>query len=147
VNQDQGRIVALCLSKDKHVAKKSKEKVFLKKDFGIVGDAHGGSEKRQVSLLSKISIEKMKEDGADVTHGAFAENMIVEGIDFKNIFVGSRLRIGRTGLIEVTQIGKKCHNPCSIYDAVGYCIMPKEGVFAKVLESGEVEVFDSICFA
>ncbi len=147
MNQDQGRIVALCLSKDKHVAKKSKEKVFLKKDFGIVGDAHGGSEKRQVSLLSKISIEKMKEDGADVTHGAFAENMIVEGIDFKNIFVGSRLRIGRTGLIEVTQIGKKCHNPCSIYDAVGYCIMPKEGVFAKVLESGEVEVFDSICFA
>lgn len=144
MKQNQGRIVALCLSKDKHVAKKSQEKVFLKKDFGIAGDAHGGSEKRQVSLLSKASIEKMKEDGADVVDGAFGENMVVEGIDFKNIFVGSRLCVGKTGLIEVTQIGKQCHSPCSIYDAVGYCIMPKEGVFAKVLEPGEVEALDPI---
>ena len=141
---DQGYVVALCLSKKKHVAKSSIKKAFFEKEFGIKGDAHGGSGARQVSLLSKVSIQKMVESGVDLLHGAFGENMIIDGIDFKKILVGTRLLVGKTVVLEVVQIGKECHSPCSIYHSAGYCIMPKEGIFAKVLESGEVQPSDPI---
>ncbi|MDD3374822.1 MAG: MOSC domain-containing protein [Candidatus Omnitrophica bacterium] len=141
---DQGQVVALCLSQEKHVAKSSVEKCFFKKDFGIVGDAHGGSGMRQVSLLSKASIQKMAATGLTLAHGAFAENMVVDGIDFKEILIGTRLRVGNAVVLEVVQIGKPCHSPCSIYHSAGYCVMPKEGIFAKVLESGEVRVLDFV---
>ena len=144
MNKIKGRVVALCTSQEKHVAKSSVERVFLKKDFGIEGDAHAGSGERQVSLLSRTSIEKMLKLGADLTHGAFGENMVVDGLDFKKISVGTRLLVGKTAVLEVVQIGKECHQPCSIYRAVGYCVMPEEGIFAKVLESGEAEVSDFI---
>ncbi|MDP8265009.1 MAG: MOSC domain-containing protein [Candidatus Aceula lacicola] len=142
----QGCVIALCLSEKKHVVKSSIDKVFFKKDFGIVGDAHAGSGARQVSLLSKDSIEKMIKSGVDLIDGAFGENMVVDGLDFKKISIGTHLLIGKTVILEVVQIGKECHSPCSIYHSAGYCIMPEEGIFAKVLESGEAKVSDPISF-
>ncbi len=139
----QGIIKGICISERKGTQKKPQEKVRLIEDWGLEKDAHGGKWHRQVSLLSYNKIEEFRARGADVELGAFGENIIVDGINFRNLPVGSLLRVG-DALLEMTQIGKECHTHCAIYHAVGDCIMPREGVFAKVLEGGEIRVGDTM---
>ena len=116
----------------------------LKVDCGIVGDAHAGKWHRQISLLAYESIEKMIAMGADVSPGNFAENITTEGIDLLSLHVGGRLRLGDEVELEVTQFGKKCHGGCEIFQKVGDCIMPREGIFAKVIKPGRIKVGDAI---
>jgi len=138
------KIVSIAKSKKKGTRKTIVDKVLVKKEHGIEGDAHSGPWHRQVSFLASESIEAAKEKGLDVTFGDFAENFATEGIDWKNIPVGTRLKLGESSVVEVTQIGKVCHNKCAIYYQAGDCIMPREGIFARVLEGGQVETGDSI---
>lgn len=112
-------------------------------DWGIVGDAHGGKWHRQISLLSLEKINEFRARGAEVEYGAFGENLIVEGYDFRNLPVGSKFRIGDV-ITEMTQIGKECHSHCQIYQKMGDCIMPREGVFAQVITGGHIKVGDEI---
>ena len=116
----------------------------LKVDFGIVGDAHAGSGLRQVSLLDMESIEELRRSGADISPGDFAENLTVEGIDLSALTVGQRLQVGGTVDLEVTQLGKRCHGRCRIFEKLGDCIMPRQGVFARVLTGGRIRVGDTI---
>lgn len=132
-----GKIVALNVSKEKGERKTPVAFVELKENHGIVGDGHAGDWHRQVSLLAMESIHKMQKLGLDVGAGDFAENMTTEGIDLVSIPVGTRLTLGET-ILEVTQIGKECHTRCAIYYQAGDCVMPKEGIFAKVLQGGMV---------
>lgn len=112
--------------------------------YGIEGDAHAGDWHRQVSLLAEESIDRMRTDHVPgLFSGAFAENMITRGIDVKNLPLGTRLRIG-TALLEITQIGKECHNDCEIRRAAGHCVMPTDGVFARVIEGGRISPGDRI---
>jgi MOSC domain-containing protein YiiM len=138
-----GKIIAVCKSKNKGERKVNVGSVRLVENFGVEGDAHGGSWHRQVSLLAAESIAKMIEKGLKVGPGDFAENLTTEGIDLTALPVGAKLRAGET-LLEVTQIGKKCHAKCAIYEQAGDCIMPREGIFAKVLRGGVVSAGDSI---
>jgi len=138
-----GEIVAVCISERKGERKKPVGSVDLKAGFGIVGDAHAGDWHRQVSLLAQESIEKMQRLGLNVTAGDFAENITTKGIDLPALPVGTRLVLGGT-LVEVTQIGKECHTRCAIYYQAGDCVMPKEGVFAQVLQGGEIKPGDVI---
>ena len=118
--------------------------VFLE-NLGLENDAHAETGIiRQVSLLAKESIDKIRAKGLDVHHGDFAENLTVEGIDLPSLPIGTRLKVGRDVLLEVSQIGKVCHNRCNIFYTVGDCVMPREGIFAKVLISGEIKVDDVI---
>ena len=130
-------VVAVCVSKNKGERKTPVSAVELAADHGIIGDAHAGPWHRQVSLLAIESIRKMQRMGLDVTTGDFAENITTEGIDLVALPIGTRLAIGDT-LVEVTQIGKVCHNRCAIYYQAGDCVMPKEGIFAKVMQGGTV---------
>jgi MOSC domain-containing protein YiiM len=130
-----GKIVAVCISKNKGERKTPVQQVLLREDHGIVGDAHAGNWHRQISLLAKESVDKMRALGLDVDNGDFAENLTTEGIDLPGLALGTRLLIGDTQL-EITQIGKECHNRCAIYYQAGDCVMPKEGVFARVLRGG-----------
>ena len=132
-----GTIKAVCISYVKGVAKKDVQKTFLKRNWGLEGDAHGGEGHRQVSLLSYDKVLAFNKQGANVSHGDFGENLVVEGIDLRALPVGAKLTCGQA-LLEVTQIGKDCHNRCQIYHKMGDCIMPREGIFARVLEEGEV---------
>lgn len=138
-----GRIVAVCRSEDKGTRKADIGSGLLIEGFGLEGDAHGGAWHRQVSLLSVSSIEKMREMGLDVGPGDFAENLTVEGLDVYTLPVGSRLAVGEA-LLEVTQIGKECHSGCAIFQKVGKCVMPKEGIFARVIKGGRVSNGDGI---
>ncbi|MBE6028756.1 MAG: MOSC domain-containing protein [Clostridiales bacterium] len=138
-----GKLIAICTSENKGTQKQQVESAVLRKDHGIEGDAHAGNWHRQVSLLGLEKIEAFRERGAEVEFGAFGENLVIEGFDFRNLPVGTRFRIGDV-LLEMTQIGKECHTHCAIYHMVGDCIMPREGVFAKVLEGGEVKVGDEV---
>ncbi len=137
----KGRIKSISASSKKGCKKKNTQIAVLKEDFGIVGDVHGGSE-RQVSLLAIESIEKMRQKGVDVDSGDFAENITTSGIDLMGLKLGSRLKIGKSALLEITQIGKVCHNRCKIFYQVGDCVMPKEGIFAKVLKGGVIKPRD-----
>lgn len=130
-------VIAVCISTAKGERKTPVPAVELRENHGIVGDAHAGDWHRQVSLLAQESIEKMQALGLDVDSGDFAENITTRGIDLPHLPVGSRLQIGPT-LLEVTQIGKECHTRCAIYYQAGDCVMPKEGIFAKVLTGGTV---------
>jgi MOSC domain-containing protein YiiM len=130
-----GKIVAVCSSKHKGERKTPVDQVLLREEHGIVGDAHAGNGHRQVSLLAKESIDKMRALGLDVDNGDFAENLTTQGIDLPGLPLGTRLLIG-DALLEITQIGKECHNRCAIYYQAGDCVMPKEGVFARVLRGG-----------
>ena len=132
-----GKIVALNVSKEKGERKTAVAFVELKENHGIVGDGHAGDWHRQVSLLAMESIHKMQKLGLDVVPGNFAENITTEGIDLVSIPVGTRIALGET-ILEVTQIGKECHTRCAIYYQAGDCVMPKEGIFAKVLQGGVV---------
>jgi cyclic pyranopterin phosphate synthase len=116
----------------------------LKVGFGIEGDAHAGNWHRQVSLLGQESIEKMRAKGANVSAGDFAENITTEGIDLQSLAIGSKLRLGADAEVEITQFGKKCHGGCEIFQQIGDCIMPREGVFAKVTKPGRIKPGDTI---
>lgn len=137
------RIVATCVSQNKGERKTPVERVELRREHGIIGDAHAGDWHRQVSLLAQESIAKMQALGLDVDKGDFAENLTTEGIDLVSLPIGTRLKVGAT-LLEVTQIGKECHNRCAIYYQAGDCVMPKEGIFARVIEGGVIEPDDEI---
>ena len=136
-------VVAVCISEKKGERKKPVASVELQVNHGIVGDGHAGDWHRQVSLLAQESIDKMRAMGLDVTTGDFAENITTIGINLPALPVGSRLQIGETEL-EVTQIGKECHTRCAIYYQAGDCVMPKEGIFAKVLTPGLIKPGDAI---
>lgn len=138
-----GTVIAVCTSPEKGTQKTDvKEAVFIE-DFGIEGDAHAGKWHRQVSLLSCDKINAFREKGARVDHGAFGENLVVEGIDFRMLPVGTRLICGDV-VLEVTQIGKECHHGCRIFQEMGECIMPREGVFAKVISGGVIRAGDQM---
>lgn len=138
------RIVSLSVSRKKGVRKKQVDRVVIIPDHGIEGDAHAGEWHRQLSFLAAESIEKTRQAGLKVSFGDFAENIATQGIDWTAVPVGTRFRLGKSVLVEITQIGKKCHNPCAIYYHAGDCIMPKEGVFARVLQGGVLHAGDSI---
>ncbi|WP_302770934.1 MOSC domain-containing protein [Anaerotignum lactatifermentans] len=138
-----GKIMAVCISEKRGTQKKNIGKVRLIENFGLEGDAHGGNWHRQVSLLSYEKVRAFEEKGISVEDGAFGENLLVEGFDFKTLPVGTRFRCGDV-LLEMTQIGKECHSHCEIYQAVGDCIMPREGVFARVLHGGEIQIGDEM---
>ena len=130
-------IVSVNISDRKGIPKKPVDRIFLKKKLGIEGDAHAGDWHRQVSLLAREDIDFMNRKGAGVACGDFAGNITTRGIVLHQLPVGTRLKIG-SALLEVTQIGKECHQGCAIMQQVGDCIMPKRGIFAKVIEEGEV---------
>lgn len=138
-----GKLIAICTSENKGTQKEQVQSAVLRENHGIEGDAHAGNWHRQVSLLGLEKIEEFRARGAEVEFGAFGENLVIEGFDFRNLPVGTRFRIGDV-LLEMTQIGKECHTHCAIYHLVGDCIMPREGVFAKVLQGGEVKVGDEV---
>lgn len=136
-----GVVKAICISDKRGVEKKAIQEGHFLVDFGIEGDAHGGKWHRQVSLLSYDKVRAFNERGADVGDGAFGENLVVEGLDFRSLPVGTRLYAGTAELV-MTQIGKECHSHCAIYHRMGECIMPKEGVFAEVVREGIIRPGD-----
>ena len=138
-----GKVRAVCVSDVRGVQKKNVERAWFAAEHGIQGDAHAGNWHRQVSLLSQERIDAFNQGGAGVVPGAFGENLVVEGIDFRALPVGTLLRCGDV-LLEMTQIGKECHSHCEIYQKMGDCIMPREGVFARVLEPGSIAVGDEM---
>ena len=142
-----GTVLSVNISQAKGEKKHNISCGLLMVDHGLKDDAHVGSWIRQVSLLAKESIEKIRAKGLDVQYGDFAENLTTEGIDLPSLPVGTRLKVGSECILEVTQIGKVCHDRCNIFYAVGDCVMPREGIFAKVLIGGEVRVGDQIEFA
>ncbi len=139
-----GKIIAVCTSERKGMRKKNVGEGTLKVSFGLEGDAHGGDWHRMVSLLAMESIKKMTDKGLDVGPGDFAENLTTEGLELFTLPVGTKLKIGETSIGEVTQIGKECHTKCAIFYQAGDCVMPKEGIFIRLLEGGAVRVGDSI---
>ncbi len=138
------KIKSIAVSKKKGTRKECVEQAIVVKEHGIEGDAHAGPWHRQVSFLAMESIEKAKASGLTVDFGDFAENIATEGIDWPNIPLGSRFKLGESVLVEVTQIGKECHKKCAIYYQAGDCIMPREGVFARVLEGGIIRREDPV---
>ena len=138
-----GKVVAVCISENKGERKTPVQAVELRENHGIVGDAHAGDWHRQVSLLASESIAKMRSLGLDVDSGDFAENITTSGIELVTLPIGTRLRVGETEL-EVTQIGKECHTRCAIYYQAGDCVMPKEGIFARVITGGMVRPGDRV---
>ena len=140
----KGRIKAISVSKEKGTKKVNVPEAELRADFGIIGDAHAGNWHRQVSLLAVESINRMVAKGAKVSPGDFAENITTEGIELLELSVGSKLKLGESVELEITQFGKKCHSGCEIFEQVGDCIMPREGVFAKVIKAGQINVGDII---
>jgi len=136
-------VLAVCISENKGERKKPVAEVELRENHGIVGDGHAGDWHRQVSLLAQESIDKMRAMGLDVNAGDFAENITTVGIDLVVLPIGTRLQVGGT-LLEVTQIGKECHTRCAIYYQAGDCVMPKEGIFARVISGGAIRPGDEI---
>lgn len=140
----RGKVLAISISETKGVPKTSIPEAMMIADFGIEGDAHAGKWHRQISLLANESVDKMREKGVEgLCTGKFAENITTEGLNLWTIPVGSKLYIGQT-VHEVSQIGKECHHGCAIKQQVGECVMPKEGIFTKVLVGGKVYVGDEI---
>ena len=132
-------VEAVCLSHKKGIVKKEQNHVVALENWGIDGDAHAGDWHRQVSLLAGESIDNVKEGLPTLKNGAFAENIITRGIDLMMLNIGDRLQVGDSVVLEVTQIGKECHNNgCAIKKATGDCIMPREGIFARVIQGGEI---------
>jgi molybdenum cofactor synthesis domain-containing protein len=138
-----GTVKAVCVSEKKGVQKQNINSARFFPDWGMENDAHGGNWHRQVSLLSYDKVKRFNEQGANVKHGDFGENLVVEGIDFSTLRVGTRFRCGQA-VLEMTQIGKECHTHCQIYHKMGDCIMPREGVFAKVIQEGVISVGDTM---
>ncbi len=138
-----GRIHAICISEKKGTQKHEVSSAKLVENHGIEGDAHAGTWHRQVSLLGLAQIEEFRRRGAKVEFGAFGENLVVEGYHFRELPVGTRFQAGEA-ILEMTQIGKECHSHCAIYHAMGDCIMPREGVFARVLRGGVIRTGDEL---
>lgn len=138
------KIVSIAVSKKKGTRKTAVDEVVVVKDHGIEGDAHAGPWHRQVSFLAGESIEKAHQCGLNVTFGDFAENFATEGINWLKVPLGTQFRLGESVLVEITQIGKECHQKCAIYYQAGDCIMPREGIFARVLEGGTIRNGDPI---
>lgn len=136
-----GKVIATCISENRGTKKTNVKSVRLIENFGVEGDAHGGNWHRQVSLLSHNKIEDFRAKGAIVQDGDFGENLVVEGIDFKTLPIGTRF-VCNDVILELTQIGKECHHGCAIFQEMGDCIMPREGVFAKVIRGGNISVGD-----
>ena len=136
-------VIAVCISEKKGERKHPVPEIALRRDHGIVGDAHAGNWHRQVSLLAEESVDTMRALGLTLAPGDFAENILTRGIVLKTLPVGTRLRVGET-VLEITQIGKQCHNDCAIKKAVGKCVMPTEGIFAVVVKEGTVRPGDEI---
>jgi len=138
-------VEAVCISDKKGIVKRERAEVMLKAAWGMEGDAHAGEWHRQISLLAGESIDNVKKILPTLKNGAFAENIITRGLDLTALAVGDRLRVGDGVLLEITQIGKECHNQgCAIKKATGDCIMPREGLFAKVIVGGLLKPGDSI---
>lgn len=137
----EGIVKAVCISEKKGTEKHAVEQVHVRPHHGIDGDAHAGNWHRQVSLLSYDKVQAFNERGANVGDGAFGENLVVSGLDFKKLPVGSILKVG-SAVLKMTQIGKECHSHCAIYKRMGECIMPREGVFAEVIEEGDIHPGD-----
>lgn len=141
----KGKIVAISISKKKGIPKTKVTSAKLIDNFGIEGDVHAGNWHRQVSFLALESIEKMREKGlANLRPGAFAENITTEFLELPNLVVGTRVQIGKEAELEITQIGKECHSKCAIYFKVGDCVMPREGIFARVIRGGDIFIDDEI---
>lgn len=138
------KIVSIAVSKKKGTRKTTVNEAVLVEDHGLEADAHAGKWHRQVSFLASESIQGAREKGLEVDFGDFAENIATEGIDWLSIPVGTRLQLGDTVRVEVTQIGKECHKKCAIYYKAGDCIMPREGIFARVLQGGAIRKDDPI---
>jgi MOSC domain-containing protein YiiM len=143
-----GRIVAVSISSRKGVKKANIREGKLIVDYGLENDAHAGGWDRQVSLLAVESITKIRDKGLSVKPGDFAENITTEGLRLWELPMGTHLKLGRNAIMEVTQIGKECHDRCAIYQQVGDCVMPREGIFAKVINGGKIKPGDRIhiCF-
>lgn len=139
------KIIAVCKSEKKQSKKINVGDACLKEDYGIIGDAHSSNDThRQISLLAIESINKMRELGLNVNPGDFAENLTTKGIELVTLPVCSKVIVGENVILEITQIGKECHTRCAIYKQAGDCIMPKEGIFARVIKGGEVKIGDEI---
>jgi MOSC domain-containing protein YiiM len=140
----KGRIKAISVSQKRGTQKTNVPQAEVRVGFGIVGDAHAANWHRQVSLLAVESIDKMLEMGAKVSPGNFAENITTEGIELLRLPVESRFKVGEDVELEITQIGKECHSRCEVFEQVGDCVMPREGIFAKVTKGGLIKVGDII---
>lgn len=135
-----GKVVAICISKERGTRKEEVyQQIELIENFGLKGDAHGGNWHRQVSFLEKEQIDIFNEKGGSVVYGDFGENFVLEGVNLSDARVGERINIG-DAVIEVTQIGKKCHSKCNVFYSVGECIMPSKGIFGKVLKGGIIKI-------
>ncbi|MBV5304699.1 MAG: MOSC domain-containing protein [Chlorobium sp.] len=134
-----GIVEAVCISETKGVVKTAVEEIVLRAEWGIEGDAHAGEWHRQVSLLAGESIDRMRQKIVELDHGMFAENIVTRGIDLSTLAIGDSLLVGADAVLEITQIGKECHNSgCAIKVATGECIMPKEGLFCRVIKGGTI---------
>jgi len=140
----KGRIVAVSISEQRGTKKQNVPQATLEPDLGIVGDAHAAPGIRQVSLLAIESIRKMQERGVEVGPGDFAENITTEGLELFSLPIGTRVRLGDSVLGEVSQIGKECHDRCAIFHQVGDCVMPREGIFIRILQGGDLRPGDEI---
>ena len=138
-----GKLLAICVSPKKGTEKREVKEAILLPQFGIEGDAHAGKWHRQVSLLSLEKIEDFRKKGAEVAFGAFGENLVVEGFDLSKCPVGSEIHVGET-VLELTQLGKECHSHCAIFHRMGDCIMPREGVFSRVIKGGTIREGDPV---
>lgn len=143
-NKMKIKIKAISISGEKGVQKENVKSAVFIEDFGIENDAHAGNHHRQVSLLAVESINKIKKKLPDIKPGAFAENITTEGINLIELRLGTVIKMGENVLIEITQKGKECHTPCKIYYAAGDCVMPREGIFARVIKGGIVNVGDNL---
>ncbi len=137
------KVLAVCISEKKGTQKKPVDSIKIRRDWGIEGDAHAGNWHRQISLLANESVDKVRHILPDIQPGAFAENILTEGLILHTLPVGTRLKVGETE-IEVTQIGKECHQGCAIRRLTGDCVMPREGIFCKVIVEGEIKPGDTI---
>jgi MOSC domain-containing protein YiiM len=140
----EGRIVAVSVSNRKGIKKSNLPEAKLLEDEGLDGDAHAGDWHRQVSLLAMESIDKIRKKGLEVSPGDFAENITTSGLEIWQLPMGARLAVGSEALLEVTQIGKECHDRCAIYHQVGDCVMPREGVFTRVVRGGTIRPGDEV---
>ncbi len=139
-----GRVVAVCINRRKGTVKKPVRSAKFEPDYGIVGDAHAGKGSRQVSMLAKESIDGIRATIPDLAYGAFAENIVTTGVDYASIAVGDRIILGNDIILEVSQIGKECHTACAIQRLSGDCIMPREGLFCRVLRGGRLKPGDAV---
>ena len=144
MQRNMGKIVSINISQRKGEKKTSVQSAILKENHGIVGDAHAGDWHRQLSLLAVESVDKMRGKGVELHPGDFAENLTIENIQLSKLKIGQRLLVGSEIILEITQIGKECHDGCAIKKLVGDCVMPREGVFAKVIKGGEIKTGDQI---